>query len=123
MPSARQFLRITFAAYFLVALGRGGPSGVCAPATLSRGAVAPSQEDRQTARAALDKVMTKAKEWHADAVLIGVFATVDAEGFSDNGAPGSDPSRVVGTYPFLITSIFHQPAKFHVHVVAHWAGC
>lgn len=99
MPTAIRVLWITFAVFFLVAVGSAGTSNAGAPTALSGPAVAPAPELRETAKAALDKVSEEATRWHADAELIWVGAIVDAEGFSNND--GAMSSRVgVSTYAY-----------------------
>jgi hypothetical protein len=49
----------------------------------ARKAASTPAENRPTARAALDKVMAKAKAWHPDAVLIEIGANADDKGTAD----------------------------------------
>lgn len=57
---------------------------VLALALSAREAASAPAENRQTASAALDKVMAKAKAWHPDAVLIEIGAEADDKGTADN---------------------------------------
>ncbi len=57
---------------------------VLALALSTQEAASTPAENRPTARAALDKVMAKAKAWHPDAVLIEIGADADDKGTADN---------------------------------------
>ncbi len=91
MPTARWAFGFAVTGFLLVVAASGGASPTSAAAGLNESAAAWSPENRQTARAALDKVTAKAKAWHADAALIKIQGLADDNGAADNGfaVPGT----------------------------------